>query len=132
MEESSILRSKKADFRRPDFLPVPEIRIYARSVFPGDKDLDFQEPGFADLLDWPQVEMIDFSQFSNRQGSRILVLLPGGFYCHGLVLHLFNWDGSHAFSTRAEAGLFPNEWIFTLPIDLPQAWSRMQILAIQD
>jgi hypothetical protein len=128
LEEGAVLRRKSDEKISP--ASFPQVFLYARAVLPGGSGSnDFQEVGFADFLDFPEMEMVDFAQFSGRKGSRILVLIAGDASFQHLELTIRHWDGSLALRLSGEQGLFPTEWAFTLPEDLQQAWSRMLVSA---
>jgi len=131
LSSSSILRNKNPGFLDSLHMLNGEKQkavLYARNIIQAnDHSPDFLEVGFADFLDAPGIEVIDFSQFTGKVNSRILIHLGNGQKTDSIQVQIINWDGSPGFEGLADQGLFPTEWVFTLPKDNAQPWSRIVI-----
>jgi hypothetical protein len=133
LDSTAILRKKQQDNPYGDSLellmePAQQAILYARNILPGTSDSpDYLEAGFADFLEAPGIEAIDLSQFSGRLNSRILIHLGETQKATEIRVQIMNWDGSLAMDGFAEQGLFSTEWIYSLPKDNPQPWSRIRV-----
>ena len=133
LDSTAILRKKQQensnlDSPDPAMGPVQHAILYARNILPGTSDSpDYLEAGFADFLEAPGIEAIDLSQFSGRLNSRILIHLGETQKATEIRIQIMNWDGSLAMDGFAEQGLFSTEWIYSLPKDNPQPWSRIRV-----
>lgn len=68
---------------------------------------------FADFLNAPSIDAIDFSEYNGKIGSRILITVVDDFKVTAVHLQIQNADGSMADEGYATQGLFETEWIFT-------------------
>jgi hypothetical protein len=132
LESSSILRSKSSGDSQNSQAKGQEVQkavVYSASALPNGKNSgSFSEVGFADFLDAPGIEALDFSQFSNKKGARILLHLGEGNEKSSIQISIVSWDGNLVFQGPADQGLFPTEWVFTLPIEILEPWSRITVL----
>lgn len=96
--------------------------VYGKAGFPASKFPNTNnapdgagvfQPLFADFLDGPFIESIDFSDFSGRSGSRIIITIHSDFPVMAVFLRVDHADGRVLTSGPAKQGLFPTDWIFS-------------------
>lgn len=90
---------------------LPELQLKNTDVFPNG--FGVFEPFFADFLDGPFIESIDFSGFNGRSGSRIIITIHPDFPAKAVFVHVDHADGMELASGPAKQGLFPTDWIFS-------------------
>lgn len=123
-DDDAFARSKMQEKRR-----LQQAVIYGKSALKDffkkqayESDPDGRHPfdvAFADFLNAPSIDSVDFSEYSGRIGSRITVVVLDDFAVSSVYIKIQNADGTIADEGFADPGLFQTEWIFTAAQDNP-------------
>jgi len=95
-----------------------EAVIYGKSTFlRPDKKASLTkessfEVGFADFLNAPFIDILDFCNFSGQPGSQLFITIQADYFATSVIVKIETSDGLIVHEGLASQGLFASEWAF--------------------